>query len=166
VMRAMTYPEQPYRCCTWRRPMTGCFPRLAKKSFLTSGRIPCSSQFLRLTYSCNENHSRPQALSWLSSSVSPLSPNAYRTFCLLLIESLLRGTLFESLGVETGERIVLHAVTDLDWVAANFTVFDVTLTANGQVENHRNLFPTIRATEGVFHWGIMVRRVLGRIVKR
>ena len=38
-------------------------------------------------------------------------------------------TLFESLGVEAGERIVLYAVTDLDWVATNFTVFDVALTA-------------------------------------
>jgi hypothetical protein len=39
-------------------------------------------------------------------------------------------TLFESLGVEASERIVRYAVTDLDWVAANFTVFDVALTAN------------------------------------
>ena len=59
--------------------------------------------------------------------------------------------LFESLGVEACERIVLYAVTDLDWVAANFTVFDVALTANRQVKNHRNLFSAIRATEGVFH---------------
>jgi hypothetical protein len=38
--------------------------------------------------------------------------------------------LFESLGVEASERIVLCAVTDLDWVAADFTVFDIDLTAN------------------------------------
>jgi hypothetical protein len=62
-----------------------------------------------------------------------------------LIDSVL------SLGVEASERIVLNSVTDLDWVAAHFTVFDVALTANRQVENHRNLFPAIWATEGVFH---------------
>jgi hypothetical protein len=67
--------------------------------------------------------------------------------------------LFESLGVEASERIVLYAVTDLDWVAANFTVFDVGLTANRWVENHRNLFPAIRATEGVFHQDGMLQQV-------
>jgi hypothetical protein len=45
----------------------------------------------------------------------------------------------------------LYAVTDLDWVAADFAVFDVALTANGEVENHRNLFATIGADEGMFH---------------
>jgi hypothetical protein len=65
-----------------------------------------------------------------------------------------------SLGVEASERIVLYAVTDLDWVAADFTVFDVALPANRQVENHRNLFPAIRASEGVFHRDSMVQRVL------
>jgi hypothetical protein len=39
-------------------------------------------------------------------------------------------SLFQSLGDEAGERIILYAVTNLDWVAANFTVFDVALTAN------------------------------------
>jgi hypothetical protein len=62
-----------------------------------------------------------------------------------------KGGLFESLGVEASERIVLYAVTNLYRVAAHFTVLDVALTANRQVENHRNLFPAIRATEGVFH---------------
>jgi hypothetical protein len=38
--------------------------------------------------------------------------------------------LFESLGVEASERVVLYAVTDLDWVPANFTVFDIVLMAN------------------------------------
>jgi hypothetical protein len=33
------------------------------------------------------------------------------------------------------------------------------LTANRQVENHRNLFPAIRATEGVFHRS-MLQQVL------
>jgi hypothetical protein len=71
--------------------------------------------------------------------------------------------LFESLGVEGSERIVRYAVTDLDWVAANFTVFNVALTANRQVENHRNLFPAIRTTEGVFHRNSMLQHVLGAL---
>jgi hypothetical protein len=68
--------------------------------------------------------------------------------------------LFESLGVETSERIVLYAVTDLDWVAAHFTVLDVALAANRQVENHRNLFSAIGATEGVFHRNSMLQQAL------
>ena len=74
--------------------------------------------------------------------------------------------LFERLSVEGRKSVILDCIADLDGLAAHFTVFDVALTANGQVENHRNLFPAIRAIEGVFHWGSMVRRVLGRIVKR
>jgi hypothetical protein len=79
----------------------------------------------------------------------------------LFIDRLVAETnLFESLGVETSKRIVLYAITDLDWVAADFTVFDVALAANRQVENHRNLFPTIRAMEGVFYRDSMVQLVL------
>jgi hypothetical protein len=71
-----------------------------------------------------------------------------------------KGCLFESLGVEASERIVLYAVTDFDWIAAHFTVLDVALAANRHVENHRNLFPAIGATEGVFHRDSMLQQVL------
>ena len=74
--------------------------------------------------------------------------------------------LFESLGDEASEPIVLCTVADLDWVAANFTVFDVALTANRQVENHRNLFPAIWATEGVLHRDSMLQEALWGFVKR
>ena len=80
---------------------------------------------------------------------------------MLFIDRLIaERNLFESLGVETSKRIVLYTVTDLDWVAADFTVFDVALAANRQVENHRNLFPAIRTSEGVFHRDSMVQQVL------
>jgi hypothetical protein len=68
--------------------------------------------------------------------------------------------LFESPGVEASERIVLYAVTDLDRIAAHFTVLDVALTANRQVENHRNLFPAIWATEELFHRDSMLQQAL------
>jgi hypothetical protein len=58
------------------------------------------------------------------------------------------------------ERVVLYAVTDFDWAAAHFTVLDVALAANRHVENHRNLFPAIGATEGVFHRDSMLQQVL------
>jgi hypothetical protein len=67
--------------------------------------------------------------------------------------------LLEAFGIETSERIILYAVADLDWVAADFAVFNVSLTANRQVEDHRNLFSTIRAVEGVFHWDCMLPSV-------
>jgi len=79
---------------------------------------------------------------------------------------LSEANLFESLGVEASERIVLYGVTDLDWVAANFTVLDVALTVNRQVENHRNLFPAIRASKGVFHRDSMVQQVLGALCEK
>jgi hypothetical protein len=59
--------------------------------------------------------------------------------------------LFEGPGIKAGERIVFHAVADLDWLAAHFAIFDVALSPNRQVQDHRNLFPTIGAIEGVFH---------------
>ena len=48
---------------------------------------------------------------------------------LIQMDDFPRG-LFESFGVEAGERIIFDAVTDLDWLAANFAVFDITLSAN------------------------------------
>src|ERR1700676_179722 len=65
--------------------------------------------------------------------------------------------LFQDLGGELSERIILYAVTDLDWVAADFAVFDVVLTSNRQVENHRNFFPAIWAVERVFHQKSMLQ---------
>ena len=47
------------------------------------------------------------------------------------------------MGRYTSERIILYVEADLDGLAADFAVFDVDLTAHRQVENHRNLFPTI-----------------------
>jgi hypothetical protein len=38
--------------------------------------------------------------------------------------------LFQPLGVEAGQRIVLHRIGDLNWIAADFTVFHVALTAD------------------------------------
>jgi hypothetical protein len=46
---------------------------------------------------------------------------------------------------------MLDVVTNLDWVAADFAVFDVDLTVNRYVENHRNLFPAIGTVKEVLH---------------
>jgi hypothetical protein len=59
--------------------------------------------------------------------------------------------LLEELCSKTSERIVLHGVVDLDRVAADLAVFDIRLTPNGKIKEHRNFFPAIRACEGVFH---------------
>jgi hypothetical protein len=67
--------------------------------------------------------------------------------------------LFQALGSETSKRIILYPETDLHGLAADFAVFDVDLTAHGEVENHRNLFPAIWAVEGVFHWESMLQQV-------
>ena len=67
--------------------------------------------------------------------------------------------LLERPGIETDKLVVFKTVGDLDWFAANFAVFDVGLPPNGQVENHRNFFTTIRATECVFHGNSMQQLV-------
>jgi hypothetical protein len=36
-------------------------------------------------------------------------------------------------------------------VAADFAIFNIGLAANGEVQDHRNHFATIRTVEGVFH---------------
>jgi hypothetical protein len=38
--------------------------------------------------------------------------------------------LFQNLGGEAGESVVLHAVADLNRIAANFAILDVGLTVN------------------------------------
>jgi hypothetical protein len=53
--------------------------------------------------------------------------------------------------VEGSDFIILYGKADLDWFAAYLAVFDVGLTADGQVQHHRNLFATIWAVKLVFH---------------
>jgi hypothetical protein len=59
--------------------------------------------------------------------------------------------LFEHLGDEAGQFIIFDCVADLDGIAADFTIFDVDLTGNGEVQDHGDLFPAVRAHESVFH---------------
>ena len=47
----------------------------------------------------------------------------------LIGEVLSSTNLFEGLGVEASEGIVLNGIADLDWSAADFTVLDVGVTA-------------------------------------
>jgi hypothetical protein len=60
-------------------------------------------------------------------------------------------TLTEGLGVEGSEVIIFHSKADLNWFAAYLAIFDVGLTSDGQVQEHRNLFTTIGAVKFVFH---------------
>jgi hypothetical protein len=66
--------------------------------------------------------------------------------------------LFEGFGGELRERIIFHAVTDLDRVAANFTVFDVGLASHRQIQDHRDFFSAIGAGKGVFHQTSMLQQ--------
>jgi hypothetical protein len=49
--------------------------------------------------------------------------------------------LLEDFCTETSERVVLHGIADLDRVAADLAVFDIGLTSNREVENHRIFSP-------------------------
>ena len=59
--------------------------------------------------------------------------------------------LFEHLGKEAGQYIIFDCVADLDGIAADFTIFDVDLAGNGEVQDHGDLFAAVRAHESVFH---------------
>jgi hypothetical protein len=61
------------------------------------------------------------------------------------------GWSFEALGLEAGQFIVLGGIADLDGTAADFTIFDVDLTRNGKIQNHRDFFTTVWAHESMFH---------------
>jgi hypothetical protein len=59
--------------------------------------------------------------------------------------------LLERLGVELGERVVFHRKAYFDGMAANFTVFDVSLARHGCVENHGDFFAAVWTLKRVFH---------------
>lgn len=62
-----------------------------------------------------------------------------------------RAPLFEALGGEAGEFVVFCGVADFDRAAADFTILDVHLTRDGEVEDHGDLFAAVRTHEIVFH---------------
>jgi len=53
-------------------------------------------------------------------------------------------TLFYALGLEVDEGIVFDGITDLERIAAHLTVFDVGVTVDRRVQDHRN----VRAARG------------------
>ena len=59
--------------------------------------------------------------------------------------------LFETLGLEVSQGVVFDGIADLEGVAADLTVFDVGVTANREVQDHRDLFAAKGTGEGVFH---------------
>src|SRR5688572_1085082 len=59
--------------------------------------------------------------------------------------------LLGNLGVEVSEGIFFYGIAKLDGIAADFTVFDVGVAGNREVQDHRDLFPAIGAAKGVFH---------------
>jgi hypothetical protein len=59
--------------------------------------------------------------------------------------------LFEGLGIEASEFVIFYGKADFDWLAAYLAVFNVGLAAYGEVQHHRNFFPTIWTGEFVFH---------------
>jgi len=70
--------------------------------------------------------------------------------------------LFETLGLEVSEGIVFDGIAELEGVAADLTVFDVGMTANREVQDHRNLSPAKGTGEGVFHGASAGPRVNAR----
>jgi hypothetical protein len=50
------------------------------------------------------------------------------------------------------ENVVIGSnIADVDWLAADLTILDIRLRVNGNIENHRNLLPTVGTGEEVFH---------------
>ena len=59
--------------------------------------------------------------------------------------------LFEALDLKVRQGLVFDGIADLERVAADLTVFDVGVTVNREVEDHRNLRPARGAGKEVFH---------------
>jgi hypothetical protein len=96
----------------------------------------------------------------------PEIPLTHRTHSFLLftqgpiVESLRQGFpkapalldhhLFYGLGLEVDKGIVFDGITDLERIAANLTVFDVGVTVDREVQDHRNICAAKGTGEGVF----------------
>jgi hypothetical protein len=65
--------------------------------------------------------------------------------------TILVGWSLEALGLEAGQLVVLGGIADLDGTAADFAIFDVDLTWNGKIQNHRDFFATVWTHESMFH---------------
>jgi hypothetical protein len=59
--------------------------------------------------------------------------------------------LFYALGLEVDEGIVFDGITDLERIAAHLTVFDVAVTVDRRVQDHRDLRAAKGTDEGMFH---------------
>jgi hypothetical protein len=69
-------------------------------------------------------------------------------------------TLFYALGLEVDEGIVFDGITDLERIAAHLTVFDVGVTVDRRVQDHRNVRAAKGTDERMFHNQIRYRRSL------
>jgi hypothetical protein len=62
--------------------------------------------------------------------------------------------------MEVDEGIVFDGITDLERIAAHLTVFDVGVTVDRRVQDHRNVRAAKGTDEGMFHNQIRYRRSL------
>jgi len=60
-------------------------------------------------------------------------------------------SLFEALRFEMSQGIVFDAIANLKRVTTHRAVFDIGVTANREVQDHRDLFAAEGTDEGVFH---------------
>jgi hypothetical protein len=68
--------------------------------------------------------------------------------------------LFYALGLEVDEGFVFDGITDLERIAAHLTVFDVAVTVDRRVQDHRDLRAAKGTDEGMFHNHIRYPRSL------
>ena len=59
--------------------------------------------------------------------------------------------LLKTLGLELSQGIVFDGVTNFDGIAADLTIFDIAVTVNREVQDHRDLFAAKWTGEGMFH---------------
>ena len=60
-------------------------------------------------------------------------------------------SLFEALRFEMSQGIVFDGIANLKRITAHLPVFDIGVTANREVQDHRDLFAAEGTDEGVFH---------------
>jgi hypothetical protein len=59
--------------------------------------------------------------------------------------------LFQRLGVEFGECVVFDREAYFDGMAANFAIFNVSLSRDGRVQEHGDFFAAVGTLECMFH---------------
>ena len=68
-------------------------------------------------------------------------------------------SLFEALRLEMSQGVVFDGIANFKRITAHLAVLDIGMTANREVQDHRDLFATKGTDEGVFHYATTLLQI-------